>query len=118
MKLRLLIIIFALVAGKGFCQDTKESKITIGQIEKIYSDTLQQWRELFVHLPQSYNKNDEKEYMVVYLLDGESHFDYVASMIKQLSSINKNNVMPEMIVIGIKNIDRWNDLTPEKDPFS
>lgn len=116
MKLR-LIIIFALISLKGFCQDTKESKITIGHIEKIYSDTLQQERELYVFLPQSYYKNNEKEYSVVYLLDGESHFDYVASMIKQLSSVNKNKVVPEMIVIGIKNINRWYDLTPEKDPF-
>lgn len=116
MKLK-LIIIFALFTLKGFCQNTKESKITIGHIEKIYSDTLQQDRELYVYLPQSYYKNKEKEYSVVYLLDGESHFDYVASMIKQLSSVNNNEVVPEMIVIGIKNINRWYDLTPEKDPF-
>jgi predicted alpha/beta superfamily hydrolase len=117
MRQRLLVIIFTLILGKGFCQDTTESKITIGHIEKIYSDSLQQWRELFIHLPQSYNKNKEKEYSVVYLLDGELHFDYVVSMINQLSSVNKNDVIPEMIVIGIKNINRWNDLTPEKDTF-
>ncbi|NME73047.1 alpha/beta hydrolase [Flammeovirga aprica] len=117
MKLKLLVVIFFLVAGKMYCQDTKESNITIGHIEKIYSDNLQQDRELYIYLPRSYNKNKEKEYSVVYLLDGELHFDYVASMIKQLSSVNGNKIVPEMIVIGIKNINRWFDLTPEKDSF-
>ncbi|WP_172826965.1 alpha/beta hydrolase [Flammeovirga sp. SJP92] len=117
MKANLLIIIFSLIVGKVYCQDAKETQISIGHIEKIYSDHLQQERELYVHLPQSYSKKKEKKYPVVYLLDGESHFDYVSSMIKQLSAVNRNNVVPEMIVIGIKNINRWYDLTPEKDPF-
>ncbi len=49
----------------------------------------------------------------MYLLDGESHFQFFTGIVKHLSS---NFVIPEMIVVGIVNTNRNRDLTPTHDP--
>ena len=62
----------------------------------------------------------QQKYPVVYLLDGDAHFNSVVGMIQYLSQVNSNNACPEMIVVGISNTDRTRDLTPTKsgdDPF-
>ena len=56
----------------------------------------------------------KKNYLVVYLLDGDAHFSSVVGMIQQLSSVNGNTLVPKMIVVGIPNTNRTRDLTPTK----
>ncbi|MBL0136074.1 MAG: hypothetical protein IPP79_19900 [Chitinophagaceae bacterium] len=53
-----------------------------------------------------------KKYPVVYVMDGDAHFLSTVGMIQQLSQANGNTVVPEMIVIGIENTNRFRDLTP------
>src|SRR5690606_1362862 len=89
----------------------KKNEIVIGQIDTIYSNILKENREIWVHIPKSYAKNQLK-YPVLYLLDGDAHFYSVTGMIKQLSTINGNTISPEMVVVGIPNTDRTRDLTP------
>lgn len=86
--------------------------IVIGKIDHIDSNVLNEKREIWIHVPDGYSKNEK--YPVVYLLDGNSHFHSVVGMIKQLSSINGNGVCPKMIVVGILNTNRTRDLTPTK----
>ncbi len=68
-----------------------------------------------VHVPDAgdglYSK---KRYPVIYLLDGESHFKSVVGMVQQLSSVNGNMVVPEMIVVGIRSKNRRLDMTPNQ----
>jgi hypothetical protein len=54
----------------------------------------------------------EKRYPVLYLLDGEAHFYSTIGIIQQLSQANGNGVLPEMIVVGIENTNRFRDLVP------
>jgi predicted alpha/beta superfamily hydrolase len=63
-----------------------------------------------VHLPGSYTSTNQS-YPVLYLLDGEGHFKYVSEMVEYLSGYDRNRI-PEMIVIGIVNVDRGGDFTP------
>src|SRR5690606_38467590 len=55
------------------------------------------------------------KYPVVYLLDGEDNFVPFVGMLKQYSEMNDTKILPEMIVVGIPNIDfnsRMMDFTP------
>ena len=98
-----------------FCSKSQtDNKIVIGRIDSIQSSILNEKRKIWVYVPQSnFNEDYAKQrYPVVYLLDGESHFSSVVGMIQQLSAVNNNMICPEMIVVGIPNVDRTRDLTP------
>jgi predicted alpha/beta superfamily hydrolase len=52
-------------------------------------------------------------YPVLYLLDGDAHFNSVSGLVEILGGgINGTHVIPDMIVIAIPNTDRTRDLTP------
>lgn len=91
-----------------------ENLITIGVIDSLYSNILEEQRKLWVYVPESAKNKDSpsEKYPVLYLLDGDAHFHSVTGMIKQLSTVNGNTVLPEMIVVGIPNTNRSRDLTP------
>ena len=85
--------------------------IVIGKRDSIYSTILGEGRNIWIYVPESASEPGKK-FPVVYLLDGDAHFYSVMGMIQQLSTVNGNNVCPEMIVVGIPNTDRTRDLTP------
>ena len=86
-----------------------------GLKETISSKILEEDREVWIHLPKSYNDQNIKpaKYPVVYLLDAETNFDYYAGMTDLLSKAPYAEI-PEVIVVGITNTDRTRDLTPTK----
>ncbi|NQY30157.1 MAG: alpha/beta hydrolase [Flavobacteriaceae bacterium] len=90
--------------------------IVIGKIESIHSNILNEERKIWIHVPEENPEGlyEKKNYPVVYLLDGDSHFDSVVGMLRQLSSVNGNGICPKMIVVGIPNTNRMRDLTPTK----
>ena len=112
MKNILLILLAAIITltGKGQTSDN----ILIGKVDSVYSGILKEKRKVFVYVPNMKTgmQTASQRYPVVYLLDGEGHFESVAGMIQQLSQVNGNTVVPEMIVVGIPNTDRTRDLTP------
>jgi hypothetical protein len=73
---------------------------------KIMAET----RTLWIHLPPDYYTT-KNSYPVLYLLDGDSHFDYAARMADFLAGYDRNRI-PPMIVVGVVNIDRGRDFTP------
>src|SRR6478735_7502454 len=91
-----------------------DNKIVIGKVDSIYSKILGEERKVWVYTPNidGGNRDTSQHYPVVYLLDGDAHFESVAGMIQQLSQANGNTVYPEMIIVGIPNTDRTRDLTP------
>lgn len=109
----LLLFIFAFVLTTGFTQSTSNS-IVIGTIDSIYSKVLNERRKIWVYVPNTNNNVvfSQQHYPVVYLLDGDAHFNSVMGMIQQLSEVNGNTLCPEMIIVGIPNTDRTHDLTP------
>ena len=83
--------------------------------------TLKEQRKIWVYTPDmtSFDHTVSHRYPVLYLLDGDGHFPSVVGLIQQLSQVNGNSVLPEMIVVGIPNTNRTRDLTPthiENDP--
>ena len=107
---KLAFVAFALTT---FLTYSQSDKVIIGDIKKIDSKILNEKREICISLPKSYNSNSEsnQKYPVIYLLDGENNFPSVAGMLTDWTGTAQSNY-PEMIVVGIINIDRNKDYTP------
>ncbi|WP_289062383.1 alpha/beta hydrolase-fold protein [uncultured Zobellia sp.] len=108
-------IIFSLIGCKQK-KDTinikkQKNEIIIGQIDSLYSNILNEYRELWIHIPESAKDSFscKTKYPVLYLLDGPSHFSSVTGIIENLSH---SLTVPEMIIVGITNTNRTLDLTP------
>lgn len=106
----------------GACSPQKsnqpDNKIVIGKVDSLHSKILNEERKIWVYVPIVSEFNTAHNYPVVYLLDGDDHFRSVASMIQHLSEIQRNTILPQMILIGIPNTDRGRDLTPPIDERS
>lgn len=63
-----------------------------------------------VYIPSISENNPEGIYPVVYLLDGNNHFNSVIAMIQNLSEVLHNSILQQMIVIGIQHSDSIGDL--------
>lgn len=85
--------------------------VVIGHEMKIQSEVLDEERSILVSVPDSYDAGD-KNYPVLYVLDGSAHFDYTSSTVNFLSS---NDFIPEMIVVAVNNADRTRDMTPPSE---
>jgi predicted alpha/beta superfamily hydrolase len=112
MKNSILIILSAIISLSSYAQT--DNKIVIGKVDSVYSTILKEQRKVWVYVPnmKSGIQNPGVRYPVVYLLDGDGHFESVVGMIQQLSQVNGNTIVPEMIIVGIPNTDRTRDLTP------
>ena len=84
-------------------------RIYIGTVDTIYSKILNENRRILIHVP----KGEGKKFPVLYVLDGDDHFEALVGMVKRLNSTEN---CPEMIIVGISNSNRnrSRDLTPTK----
>ena len=116
MKVTLFGTILILLAGCSHAPQTagNSNEIVIGKIDSLYSKTLGEERKVWVHVPDGVAAGSKQRYPVVYLLDGDAHFPSVEGMIQQLSEVNGNTIVPDMILVGIPNTDRLRDLTPSR----
>jgi predicted alpha/beta superfamily hydrolase len=89
----------------------EDRSIKIGEKFTLHSRILNEDRPYWVYLPPSYLDATfaPKQYPVLYLLDGESHFLYASGMVQFMSGSMQ---IPELIVVAIPNTDRLRDLTP------
>lgn len=111
-----IVILFLLIIVNQVKSQNFE-QIVIGTKHSIWSNILEEEREYWISLPDSYNSKgiSYKKYPLLILLDGNLHFKSIAGMVNYLSSdIYRSRKIPEMIVVGIKNVDRRRDYTPEK----
>ncbi|MEO8116689.1 MAG: alpha/beta hydrolase-fold protein, partial [Bacteroidota bacterium] len=105
MKTYFIPIYLLLISFSASAQPKKE--IMTADVVTIHSKILKEVRTAWVYNPG--NKNESKIYPVIYVLDGESHFQSVVAMVEYLSGAN---VIPPMIVVGILHSNRMKDLTP------
>ncbi|HRD57958.1 MAG TPA: alpha/beta hydrolase-fold protein [Ferruginibacter sp.] len=91
--------------------------ICIGKKEIVVSKILNENRTLWIYHPSSTSAFAEpkKQYPVLYLLDGNAHFYSTVGIVQQLSQANANGILPEMIIVGIENTQRFRDLSPSAD---
>ena len=76
--------------------------------DSIYSNIFQEYKNIWVKLPENYNPKSQEKYPVVYVLDG-------GVQLKTLKAIYENylgHYLPNMILVGISNqTNRTRDLT-------
>lgn len=115
MKNYLLTILITFISLCAFSQS--DNAIVIGHVDTIYSEILGEDRTLWIHTPDgSMDSSFTGELPVIYLLDGGAHFTSVTGIVEQLSSVNGNEKMPRMIIVGITNSrgNRSRDLSPSR----
>jgi predicted alpha/beta superfamily hydrolase len=84
-------------------------------VDTVFSKILGEQRAAWIYVPPQ-DPNPamaKKRFPVIYLLDGNEHFGFVTSIVRQFSE-GFTHLLPEMIVVGIPNTDRMRDLTPTR----
>lgn len=116
MSKNIIIVLFLLI-GINQVKSQDVGQIVIGTKHILHSNILNEDREYWVSLPESYSKEESsyKKYPLLIVLDGNIHFKAVSGMVNYMSSdLYRSWKIPEMIVVGIQNVDRRRDYTPDK----
>ncbi len=86
-----------------------------GETVDFYSTVLDETRRIYVQLPEGYSRRDKK-YPVLYVLDGEWLFHLASSHARFYSYDEVAGIrIPQVIVVGIENVDRDRDYTPTQN---
>lgn len=73
-------------------------------------------REIFVYLPKSYNKFEDKRYPVVYVHDGDTVKKLLNEIMTDIEEYKKHDFFKDHIIVGISPKDRLSEYTPWKAP--
>jgi predicted alpha/beta superfamily hydrolase len=80
-------------------------------VETIHSAILNEDRDILIYTPPDYDEARSR-YPVLYLLDADDQFHPTTGIVRHLVD---NGLIPKLLVVGIRNTDRWRDLTPAGD---
>lgn len=97
------------------CKGQAQLQIVPGHIDTVSSEWLKEKRPVWIYSPGYDTVYFTKPaYPVLYVLDGDGYFASLVTMVRELSVINGNTVVPEMIIVGIPNLPgtRSRDLNP------
>jgi predicted alpha/beta superfamily hydrolase len=117
MNKKIIITVFFSIGLIYQVKSQETDQITIGTKNILHSDILNENREYWVSLPESYSDeaSSYKKYPVLIVLDGNAHFSSISGMVEYMSSgYNGNRRIPEMIIVAIQNVNRRRDFTPDK----
>lgn len=115
MRFLLLCHLALLLPAIASAQSRFDKVVKIGRVDSVWSATLKESRPYLVYTPPSYDDTTfaPQKYPVLYLLDGDAHFQSVTGLLQILGTgVNGTFVLPEMMVVAIPNTDRTRDLTP------
>ena len=88
-----------------------DSPVSIGSLRVVRSRILDEDRTVSVRLPAAYD-DGALAYPVVYLLYGDQAEGYFAEAVVALERLAGGAEVPECILVGIHNSDRYGDLLP------
>ena len=106
----LFVLFFCSICA--FSQNDGED-VVIGKYHVINSKILGEERRILVHLPLGY-EDTELNYPVVYHLYGDFVTTYFADAVSVIERLHDASKMPQVILIGVDNTDRYRDLRPVK----
>lgn len=112
-----IIVLFFISIGIGQVKSQDTESIILGTKHTLHSNILNEDRGYWVSLPDSYNdkRSSHKRYPILMVLDGNLHFKSIAGVVNYLSSdAYRSWKIPEMILVGVQNVDRRRDYTPDK----
>jgi predicted alpha/beta superfamily hydrolase len=103
--------ILALFQNPVNAQENQRYLSNVGLVDSLYSEVLNESREIYVQVPDSYYPESKRKYPVIYILDGEVFLPTV----RNVHEFYYGGFMPEMILVGISNsTNRTRDLTTSK----
>ncbi len=108
MSVALLALIGTLIVP----QDTGAS-LSIGRTLPIPSRVLGETRVIDVSLPAGYATDSSQRYPLLLVLDGEFEHQIAAAITRFYATTSQ---VPEMIVVGVRNVDRTRDMTTPAAP--
>lgn len=109
-----LVLAVCTTSGSVTEEEQRPATITvpIARRETLFSKVLNEERGFLVHLPDDY-ESSSRSYPVLYILDAENSELFLQS-IAAITFFSGARRVPNMIVVGIPNVDRTRDLTPWK----
>ena len=110
MKRLFLLCVVAMCVVFSFRAQGQET-ISIGERHTLFSRLLNEERAYWVYQPEKRPGETERNYPVLYLLDGDSFFHTVVGFTRFFSS-SRVSSLPPCIVVAVLNTDRTRDLTP------
>lgn len=105
---RLFVAVFTLMLlNTSVSANNNDNSITIGKRVQLDSKVLKEQRELLIYTPDDYSP--DKQYHVIYLLDGGVHFIPTVGILKSLMTYR---IIPETILVAVKTTNRARDFLP------
>jgi tetratricopeptide (TPR) repeat protein len=104
------ILIIFFINNSSLAQEDG-SPVSIGTYRNLYSQILNENRTLLINLPRGYNETNIS-YPVLYILYGGQVEGYFAEAVHIVDRLSVGSKIPEMIIIGVKNVDRYRDNLP------
>jgi len=99
------------MAGGIVLAGQDDTPLSIGTLRRMHSEILKEDRTLSIRLPRDYQQN-RLSYPVVYLLYGDHTEGYFNETVFALERLEGGAEIPEFIVVGIHNTDRYGNLLP------
>jgi enterochelin esterase-like enzyme len=87
------------------------SPVSIGTYRSLHSQALNEDRTLLVSLPRGYDESRVR-YPVLYVLYGGQVRGYFAEAVHIADRLGEASVIPQLIVVGVQNVDRYRDNLP------
>jgi len=109
----LIIAILFFFQQYAISQTNQENQFLqkVGTLDSLYSESLKEYREVYIQLPANYDAKKNEKYPVVYILDGEVFLPTV----NNVQNFYSGGFTPEMVLVGISNAhNRTRDLTTSK----
>lgn len=105
-----LLLAGSVLAARSVAAQEDGAPVSIGTYRVIESEALGETRRLLIHLPRGYD-GSAIAYPVVYHTYGD-YLTYYAEAYAAVETLGDEARTPQMILVGIDNIDRYRDLRP------
>lgn len=107
----IILLITVIIFNIPVIAQENDDPVSIGTYKMLYSKILNEERTLLVNLPRGYNET-KISYPVLYILYGGQVEGYFAEAVHIVDRLSVGSVIPDMIIIGIENVDRYRDCLP------
>ena len=102
----ILLMDFVIAPNNAIAQDTSISN------DSVFSKVLHEQRKIKIYLPEEYKPGSNEKYDVVYILDGEMHFDDFLYIYK---FARNQKFVPPLILISLPNNYNRKGSTRDRD---
>lgn len=116
MKKALILLSALIVSLLQVYSQNDGDDIVIGKYRKLHSVVTNEDRTLLVWLPRSYDET-ALSYPVIYLLYDQNTSAYLLPAITACDMLAASGAIPEMIIVGIANAERYRDYSSIADGY-